>query len=146
MPSPTCSVTFSTHIPLKSENLDEHQMHSEWCSISHTTFNRILEQKVLGSKVWALGTTVTRTLESCAHGILSKNQEGWVGDTNLFIRDNFEFKVVDNLLTNFHQPETTLLALVASFAGLKNVQKTYAYAIENRFRLFSYGDLTVWIR
>ncbi len=142
----TLHVGLGTFLPLKSENLDEHQMHSEWCSISQATYEKILAQKKLGHKVWALGTTVTRTLESCAHGKLQRVQEGWTGETDLFIRDNFEFKIVDNLLTNFHQPETTLLALVASFAGLSNVKKTYAYAVEKQFRLFSYGDLTVWIR
>jgi S-adenosylmethionine:tRNA ribosyltransferase-isomerase len=141
----TLHIGLGTFLPVKSEDLSEHIMHSEWCSISDDLVQKIKMQKQRGSRVWALGTTVTRTLESQASGLLKLLENDWVGDTNLFIKDGYQFKYVDCLLTNFHQPESTLLALVATFAGLENVKKTYSYAIEKRFRLFSYGDLTVWI-
>ncbi len=141
----TLHVGLGTFLPLKTENLDNHVMHSEWCSLPKSVLSRIQMQKKSGSPIWALGTTVARTLESYAHGLLKESSEDFSGSTQLFIRDDFQFQIVDRLLTNFHQPETTLLALVASFAGLENVKKTYSYAIQNQFRLFSYGDLTVWV-
>jgi S-adenosylmethionine:tRNA ribosyltransferase-isomerase len=78
---------------------------------------------------------------------VGKNSKGdFEGETDLFIKEDFNFQMTDVLLTNFHQPKTTLLALVSSFAGLENVKKCYRWAIERQFKLFSYGDLTVWTR
>lgn len=143
----TLHVGLGTFLPVTSENLDEHVMHSEAAVISAEAWRSVQAAKSRGARVWALGTTVTRTLESAARGLLSADgQGGFVGETDLFIRPGFEWRVVDGLLTNFHQPRSTLLALVAAFAGMETVKACYKWAIERGFRLFSYGDLTAWTR
>ncbi|MCB0365910.1 MAG: tRNA preQ1(34) S-adenosylmethionine ribosyltransferase-isomerase QueA [Bdellovibrionales bacterium] len=142
----TLHVGLGTFLPVKSENLDEHPMHSEWCFVPRTTVEMIESTKRRGGRVWALGTTATRTVESWAQGKLREAHEGWSGETDLFIRPGFEFKVVDVLMTNFHQPQSTLLALVFAFAGKEKVLRAYEWAVENKFRLFSYGDLSLWQR
>jgi len=122
-------------------------MHAEVVHIPSLTWQKINEAKAASKKIWALGTTVTRALESLAQNRLEKNVVGdYFGSTDIFIKPGFEFKVVDCLLTNFHQPSSTLLALVAAFANIKIVRKAYELAIKNEFRLFSYGDLSVWIK
>lgn len=143
----TLHVGLGTFLPVKVEDLDQHEMHSEWAEIPPATWSLIEETRRRGGKVWALGTTVTRTLESAAHGRLAADgQGGWRGFTDLLIQPGFEYRAVDRLLTNFHQPKSTLLALVAAFAGLETVKACYQWAIERKFRLFSYGDLSAWIR
>lgn len=140
-------VGLGTFLPVKHEDLSKHEMHFEKVYVPEATYNRILERKKAGGKVWCLGTTVTRTLESVAIGKVGKNSSGdYEGETDLFIKEEFNFQMTDVLLTNFHQPKTTLLALVASFAGLEQVKKCYQWAIERKFKLFSYGDLTVWTK
>lgn len=143
----TLHVGLGTFLPVKAEDLDQHEMHSEWAEIPPATWARVRAAREKGGKVWALGTTVTRTLESAAHGKLAADgRGGWNGFTDLLIQPGFEWRVVDRLLTNFHQPKSTLLALVAAFAGLETVKACYQWAIERKFRLFSYGDLSAWIR
>ncbi len=143
----TLHVGLGTFLPIHADNLDEHVMHAEFAEIPAQVWQQIAETKAQGGRVWALGTTVTRTLESAAHGKLQGSaEEGFTGETDLFIRPGFEFKVVDCLLTNFHQPRSTLIALVAAFSSLEKVKSAYAWAIEREFRLFSYGDLTAWIK
>ena len=138
-------VGLGTFLPVKYEDLSQHQMHFEKVFVPGETYKRILDRKDQGGKVWCLGTTVTRSLESVAIGKVGKNSSGnYEGETDLFIREDFNFQMTDILLTNFHQPKTTLLALVSSFAGLENVKRCYQWAIEHKFKLFSYGDLTVW--
>jgi S-adenosylmethionine:tRNA ribosyltransferase-isomerase len=139
-------VGLGTFLPIHTDNLDEHVMHGEWVSIPAETLRKIEVAKKNGGRVWALGTTVLRGLESYSHGKLDETEFGAVGVTDLFIKPGFEFKIVDVLLTNFHQPKSTLLALVGAFAGLDKVKAAYQWAIDREFRLFSYGDLTVWIR
>jgi S-adenosylmethionine:tRNA ribosyltransferase-isomerase len=144
---PLClHVGLGTFLPIHSKDLSEHKMHSEWVSISHETLQKIKQTQESGGRVWALGTTVLRALESWSAGKLSETQIGFEGNTDLFIKPGYDFKVVDVLMTNFHQPESTLLALVGGFAGLEKVLSCYQWAIAREFRLFSYGDLTVWIR
>lgn len=141
----TLHVGLGTFLPITSESLEDHQMHAEWIVIPRESAQIIHEAKKAHQRVWSLGTTVTRSLESWAHGLLQESSEGdWSGFSQLFIRPGFEYKIVDRLMTNFHQPESTLLALVAAFASLKNVKQNYQWAIERKFRLFSYGDLSVW--
>jgi S-adenosylmethionine:tRNA ribosyltransferase-isomerase len=135
-----------TFLPIRGESLDSHEMHAEMVHVPEQTVKLIEITKSQGHRVWALGTTVTRALESMANGLLQRSSDGFSGDTKLFIQPAYNFKVVDALLTNFHQPRTTLLALVAAFAGLENVKSTYLWAVKNRFKLFSYGDLSAWIR
>lgn len=144
----TLHVGLGTFLPVKTENLDEHEMHAEEVSIPFETLAVIQSTKDSGHRVWALGTTVCRALESEAKGMFIKapGDSSVSGQTRLFIRPGFEFKTVDVLMTNFHQPESTLLALVAGFAGLETVKSAYRWAFQKGFRLFSYGDLSVWTK
>lgn len=144
----TLHVGLGTFLPIKTARLDEHQMHSEHVFIAKETADLITQTKKSATgRVWALGTTVTRALESWAQGRLSEVTAGFSGATDLFIRPGFQFKMVDGLLTNFHQPGSSLIALVSAFAGgHERVLSTYKWAIDKNFRLFSYGDLTIWVR
>ncbi len=155
----TLHVGLGTFLPVTTDTLDEHIMHAELAEIPYDTWQAIIEAKARGHHIWALGTTVTRTLESAANGLLEKaapdvvceyvindHRALFFGETKLFIKPGYEFKIVDRLMTNFHQPKSTLLALVAAFAGLESVKRAYAWAIDLGFRLFSYGDLSVWYK
>lgn len=142
----TLHVGLGTFLPITAEDLKDHVMHSEMVEIQDEVWQKILAAKQQGQRVWALGTTVTRSLESQALGFFQKHGKLWTGSTDLLIQPGFEFKVIDNLLTNFHQPESTLIALVAAFSTLEKVKEAYQVAIEKKMRLFSYGDLSVWTR
>ncbi len=142
----TLHVGIGTFLPLKTEFLRDHKMHGEYVMIPHRTLNAVSEAKRERHKVWALGTTVVRGLESWAAGKFQTVDEGVVGRTDLFIVPGYRFEVVDRLMTNFHQPRSTLLALVDAFVGRAARARAYDYAIANQFRLFSYGDLSVWLR
>lgn len=139
-------VGLGTFLPIHSENIDEHKMHGESVLIHKSAWNNIQSAKHEGGRIWALGSTVTRALESNALGILNETNDSFEGSTQLFIKPGFEFKVVDVLMTNFHQPESTLVAMVMAFAGISQVKKCYQWAIERKYRLFSYGDLSVWMK
>ena len=133
----TLHVGAGTFQPVKTENLDEHIMHSEWLSVSDETVEKINACKAGGGRVVAVGTTSVRSLETAAKdGELKPYQ----GDTRLFIRPGYQFQVVDLLLTNFHLPQSTLLMLVSAFAGYENIMRAYRHAVEQRYRFFSYGD------
>lgn len=140
----TLHVGLGTFLPVQTDDLSEHVMHEEWVEIPQATWDAAQFARQQGRTVWALGTTAVRALESIPYGQLQTHAGGFSGFTKLLIQDKNDFKVVSGLLTNFHQPKTTLLALVAAFAGLENLRRAYSWAIENRFRLFSYGDLSVW--
>ncbi len=141
----TLHVGLGTFLPVTVEDLDQHQMHQEYVQIPPQTWIAVQEAKRKGYKIWSLGTTATRALESVAMDYLSGSSvTGYSGFSKLLIQPGFEWTVVDRLLTNFHQPESTLLALVAGFAGLERLTKAYRFAIANKFKLFSYGDLSVW--
>ncbi len=143
----TLHVGLGTFLPVTATDLDDHKMHEEFVEISSEVWTQIQVSKRAGSKIWALGTTTSRSLESAACGLLNGSCEsGYCGFTKLLIQPGFEFKVVDRLLTNFHQPQSTLLALVAAFTSLDSVKSCYKWAIARDFRLFSYGDLTCWIK
>jgi S-adenosylmethionine:tRNA ribosyltransferase-isomerase len=142
----TLHVGMGTFLPVHTEDLKDHKMHQEQVFIAAKVWDLIQETKKKDRKVWALGTTVARALESIPQNKLSQNEKGFVGSTDLLILPGFQFEVVDRLLTNFHQPESTLLALVYAFAGSEKVKTGYRWAIENQFRLFSYGDLSLWKR
>jgi S-adenosylmethionine:tRNA ribosyltransferase-isomerase len=113
-----------TFQPVKTENLAEHRMHSEWYSIPAATWQAIADCQAQGGRVVAVGTTTVRTLESWARSGHGR------GDTDIFITPGFEFQVVDVLITNFHLPESSLLMLVAAFAGYERMQALYAHAVE----------------
>lgn len=136
----TLHVGLGTFLPVKVENLDDHKMHAEVYDVPEKVWADIQKAKTSGNKVWALGTTVTRTLETAAR------TKKLSGESELLLQEGSEFKVVDRLMTNFHQPESTLLALVAGFSSLAKVKKNYAWAIDRKFKLFSYGDLSVWLK
>ncbi|MBV2168114.1 MAG: tRNA preQ1(34) S-adenosylmethionine ribosyltransferase-isomerase QueA, partial [Bdellovibrio sp.] len=142
----TLHVGLGTFLPVTAEDLNDHDMHEEYVEVSATTWALIQETQQKGHKVWALGTTTARSLESAGGGLLPGSaQAGFQGFTKLLIQPGYQFKVVDRLLTNFHQPQSTLLALVAGFSSLERVKACYQWAIERKFRLFSYGDLTCWM-
>lgn len=142
----TLHVGLGTFLPVTVDNLDQHEMHSEYLEVSHAVWQRIQQTRKAGARVWCLGTTSVRALESVAQNLIKSNGEEFFGSTRLLIQPGFKFQIVDALLTNFHQPQSTLLALVAAFSELDKVKACYSWAIERRFRLFSYGDLSVWTR
>lgn len=133
----TLHVGAGTFQPVRVDNITEHKMHSELFSIPQSTVDSIKETRLHGGRVTAIGTTALRALESAAqHGELKAGD----GDTDIFITPGYQFKVVDRLFTNFHLPKSTLLMLVSAFAGIDNIKKAYAHAIEKEYRFFSYGD------
>jgi len=132
--SVTLHVGAGTFQPVKTENIAEHRMHSEWYSIPAETIAAIESTKTRGGRVVAIGTTTVRTLESWARSGQA------TGDTAIFITPGFDFRVVDTLVTNFHLPKSTLMMLVSAFAGYERIMKLYAYAVRERYRFFSYGD------
>ncbi len=142
----TLHVGLGTYLPVVVKDLKEHSMHAESVQIPISTWRAIQKALRDEKRVWALGTTSLRALESAALGHLQETPEGFSGQTSLLIYPGYEFKVVSGLLTNFHQPQSTLLALVSGFAGYQKTMEAYHWAIQNNFRLFSYGDLSVWTR
>ena len=130
----TLHVGAGTFQPVKTENLAEHHMHSEWYQVPEATQQAIAECKARGGRVVAIGTTTVRTLESWAKSGLAS------GDTTIFITPGFAFTHVDLLLTNFHLPKSSLMMLVSAFAGYAHVMRLYSRAIEQQYRFFSYGD------
>jgi S-adenosylmethionine:tRNA ribosyltransferase-isomerase len=146
----TLHVGAGTFLPVKSENVSEHFMHTEQFFVSSKTWKKILSHKKAGGKVTAVGTTSFRTLESLGKMAGNDLMDGlafcdqWQ-TTDLFIRpktkeDRYTPRVVDSLVTNFHQPESTLFMLICALIGFDEAHKTYSWAIEKKFRLFSYGD------
>ena len=138
----TCGITLhvgpGTFQPVRSETLEQHRMHAEWYEMPAETAGKIRETRAAGHRVIALGTTVTRTLEHCAAA--AGEVEAGSGETDLFIRPGHQFRTVDGLVTNFHLPKSTLLVLVAAFAGRDLILRAYREAIAERYRFFSYGD------
>jgi S-adenosylmethionine:tRNA ribosyltransferase-isomerase len=133
----TLHVGPGTFLPVRSETLDEHVMSPEHYDIPVATVERIERVRGAGGRVVAVGTTTVRALESAAR---SGRLVGGSGEADLFIRPGHGFRVVDALLTNFHLPRSTLLALVAAFAGLETVRAAYAEAVRLRYRFYSFGD------
>lgn len=140
----TLHVGLGTFLPIQTDNVLKHEMHSEFIEIEGAVIEKIKSAKKQNVKIWALGTTVARTLESLDLEFLKQEGNFFRGNTKIFITPGFNFRYVDVLLTNFHQPRSTLIALVGAFAGLEKVKSCYNWAIENNFRLFSYGDLSAW--
>ncbi len=136
----TLHVGAGTFQPVKSENLAEHTMHSEWYQVPAATQQAIAQLRERGGRLVAVGTTTVRTLESWA---LSGRASG---DTSIFITPGFQFRLVDRLLTNFHLPRSTLLMLVSAFAGYDRIMGLYRHAIAARYRFFSYGDAMLLAR
>ena len=134
----TLHVGLGTFRPVKEDEIENHEMHSEFCIIPERTARIVTETKKAGNRVIAVGTTSCRTLESFAQedGSLPVSS-GW---TNIFIYPGYRFKCIDALITNFHLPESTLIMLVSALAGREHVLNAYKCAVEERYRFFSFGD------
>ena len=134
----TLHVGLGTFRPVKTENIQEHHMHSEFYMVSEEAAEKVNRAKKNGKRIISVGTTSTRTLESVAEadGTLKKCS-GW---TQIFIYPGYQFKVIDGLITNFHLPESTLVMLVSAFAGREHVLAAYKKAVEEKYRFFSFGD------
>ncbi len=134
----TLHVGMGTFLPVRTENIEDHHMHTEHYEIDDETFNALNRAKKDGKKIISIGTTSLRTLESSADssGLLARKE----GNTDIFIHPGYRFKFVDSLFTNFHTPESTLLMLVSAMAGYENIMRAYKHAIEERYHFFSYGD------
>jgi S-adenosylmethionine:tRNA ribosyltransferase-isomerase len=133
----TLHVGAGTFQPVRSYNLAEHRMHSEWFEVPAATVAAIEAARARGGRVVAVGTTTLRALESAARG---GRLVPYAGETDIFIVPGFPFQVVDRLVTNFHLPKSTLMMLVSAFAGHGHVMALYRHAIEAGYRFFSYGD------
>ncbi|WP_104038984.1 tRNA preQ1(34) S-adenosylmethionine ribosyltransferase-isomerase QueA, partial [Acinetobacter baumannii] len=135
----TLHVGAGTFMPVRTDDITNHVMHSEWCDVPQETIDLILATKARGNKVIAVGTTATRALESAAQAHGGKIA-AWTGDTQIFIYPGYEFCIVDRLITNFHLPESTLLMLVSALSNRENILAAYEHAVKDRYRFFSYGD------
>lgn len=135
----TLHVGAGTFLPVRTDNIENHIMHSEWCDVPEETVKLIQETKARGNKVIAVGTTATRALESAAQACGGKIG-AWTGDTQIFIYPGYLFCVVDRLITNFHLPESTLLMLVSALSSRDYILNAYNHAVESQYRFFSYGD------
>lgn len=134
----TLHVGLGTFRPVKAENIEDHEMHSEFCMVPAETAKTINETKRSGGRVIAVGTTSCRTLESFA------KEDGTIEETaawtNIFIYPGYKFKCVDALITNFHLPESTLIMLVSALAGRESILHAYNVAVREEYRFFSFGD------
>jgi S-adenosylmethionine:tRNA ribosyltransferase-isomerase len=139
----TLHVGAGTFQPVRTENLAEHKMHSEWFEVSANTVAAIERTRAAGGRIVAVGTTTLRALESAA---VSGQLVAGSRDTDLFITPGFTFRVVEVLITNFHLPKSTLMMLVSAFAGHAHIMALYRHAIEQRYRFFSYGDAMLLAR
>lgn len=134
----TLNVGLGTFRPVKEEDIRDHVIHRELCEVPEETSRLISETRAAGGRIIAVGTTVVRTLESLHNEILQR--KGGQSYTDLFIYPGFSYKVVDCMITNFHLPRSTLLMLVAAFAGYDNTMKAYREAVAGGYRFFSFGD------
>jgi S-adenosylmethionine:tRNA ribosyltransferase-isomerase len=133
----TLHVGAGTFQPVRTQDLDEHRMHAEWLEVGERVCEQVHACRARGDRVVAVGTTAVRSLEAAA---ASGTLQPMTGETQLFIRPGYRFRVVDALITNFHLPESTLLMLVCAFAGHGAVMNAYRHAVAQRYRFFSYGD------
>jgi S-adenosylmethionine:tRNA ribosyltransferase-isomerase len=134
-------VGVGTFRPVESEDPAAHVMHAEWYDVPAAAAATLNEVRAAGGAIWAVGTTVTRTLETVAdaEGRIHAGS-GW---TDIFIRPGYRFRAVDRLITNFHLPRSTLLMLVAALAGYELTMRAYAEAVRRHYRFYSYGDAMV---
>lgn len=140
----TLHVGAGTFLPVKAADTDDHTMHAEWGAVPAETAAAIGATKAAGGRVVAIGTTVLRILETAARD--TGSVVPFAGDTRIFIVPGFAFKATDVLFTNFHLPRSTLLMLVAAFAGMDRMTEAYAHAIDAGYRFYSYGDASLWFR
>lgn len=133
----TLHVGAGTFRPVRTDDIREHQMHSEYLEVSQRTCDAIAATHARGGRVIAVGTTSVRSLETAAR---TGQLQPYAGDTDIFIYPGYQFKVIDALITNFHLPESTLLMLVSALAGREHIMTAYQHAVSQRYRFFSYGD------
>ncbi len=133
----TLHVGAGTFQPVRTEQIEDHVMHSEWFEVSENLCAQVRATKAAGGRVVAVGTTAVRSLESASRG---GEIEPYSGETDIFITPGYKFKTVDALLTNFHLSESTLMMLVTAFGGYNQVMDAYRHAVDERYRFFSYGD------
>ncbi|HSC87157.1 MAG TPA: S-adenosylmethionine:tRNA ribosyltransferase-isomerase, partial [Polyangiaceae bacterium] len=138
----TLHVGIGTFRPVTADDLDGHVMHSEWLDVGEELIAKIEATRARGGRVVAIGTTVVRALESAADE--SGRLQPGGRDTRLLIQPGYRFRVVDALLTNFHQPKSTLLALVSAFVGRERLLSAYREAVAHEYRFLSYGD-AMWL-
>lgn len=137
----TLHVGAGTFAPMRSEDIDSHQMHSEYLEVPQSTCAAIERARAAGGRVIAVGTTVVRSLEAAAeHARGAAPLAPFKGSTRIFIKPGFGFRAVDAMVTNFHLPESTLLMLCSAFVGREMLLSAYAHAVQARYRFFSYGD------
>lgn len=130
-------VGIGTFRPINAQNLSEHEMHHEWCSLPQSTFQELEATKTSNGRIVAVGTTSVRTLETAAQlGQLRPFE----GETNLFIRPPYQFQATGAMITNFHLPKSSLLVMISAFAGYDFIKQAYQEAISEKYRFFSYGD------
>jgi S-adenosylmethionine:tRNA ribosyltransferase-isomerase len=141
----TLHVGLDTFRPVKVDDLAAHQIHRETCTLPAETAEAIERTRSRGGRVIAVGTTTVRTLETAGAVAGDGPLPAWTGDTSLFIVPGYRFRVVDAMVTNFHLPRSTLLALVSAFAGRDRILAAYREAIRERYRFFSFGDATLII-
>jgi len=140
----TLHVGAGTFQPVRSEDLSQHRMHTEWFDVPQATADAVKRTREAGGRVVAIGTTTVRALESAAVAAAAAGRPGELqagaGETRIFITPGYQFQVIDRLVTNFHLPRSTLMMLVSAFAGMDTIRALYAHAIAQRYRFFSYGD------
>ena len=144
----TLHVSLGTFRPVKVENIEDHQMHSEKVIITKDSAEKINETILNNHKVFCVGTTSCRSLESAAYFDEAKNKylvKAFDGETNIFIYEGYKFKIMNALITNFHLPESTLLMLVSAFAGKELVFNAYKEAIQEKYRFYSFGDASLFM-
>lgn len=133
----TLHVGAGTFQPVRADNIEDHRIHAEWLEVPQSACDAIATTRERGGRVVAVGTTSVRSLETAAQG---GQLQAFSGDSRIFIYPGYEFKVVDAMITNFHLPESTLLMLLSAFAGHEQTMAAYRFAVEQRYRFFSYGD------
>jgi S-adenosylmethionine:tRNA ribosyltransferase-isomerase len=133
----TLHVGAGTFQPVRVDDLDRHEMHAEWIEVNEEVCRAVYSARARGGRIVAVGTTSVRSLETAA---ADGDLKPFRGDSRLFIRPGYRFRVVDAMITNFHLPESTLLMLVSAFAGYRAVMAAYRHAVDARYRFFSYGD------
>ncbi len=136
----TLHVGLGTFLPIRTSNIENHVMHSEYYEIPEETVERIKETQESGGRIVAIGTTVTRTLEYAAEDILHSKDGSLSGEADIFIYPGYDFKLVDAMVTNFHAPRTTVLMLTAAFAGWPHLKAAYEAAANSKYHFLSYGD------
>ena len=136
----TLHVGLDTFRPVTSARLQDHQIHREWCEVGDETARRIAATRATGGRIVAVGTTAARTLEALGRGWDDDQPCGFTGHTDIFIVPGHRWRLVDGLLTNFHLPRTTLLAMVSALAGWDCIRRAYEAAIAERYRFYSFGD------